>query len=80
MLVPAPSRFPYGSGSLLFTHLWDGGLLSVEVPVAAVSLPGRVAWHKLKVLLTHWELPSHWAAGIVTLCSLLPLFLKTKAF
>lgn len=77
MLIPAPSPFPSGSGSLLVTHLWDGRFLSAEVPVAAMSLPGCAAWHK--ELLIHWELPAGWAAGIVTLCLLLPLFLKTKS-
>lgn len=77
---PAPSLFPCRSGSLLFPRLWGGCLLSAEVPTAAVSLPGCVAWHKVWVLLTRQELLSHWAAGIITLGLLLPLFLKTKSF
>lgn len=50
--------------------------LSAEAPMVAMSLPGCAAW--LKELLIHQEFPSAWAAGIVMLCSLFPLFSQNK--
>lgn len=47
--------------------------------MVAMSLPGCAAWHKELLIHPQREFPSDWAAGIVTLCLLLPLFPKTKS-